>query len=75
LIDLGVAHKLVDKAGAWYSYNGERIGQGKEKARKFLKDNPEMHAELDTKLRELLLPKRGEKDAVVIEAEDLDEVE
>ena len=42
LIELGVSHNLVDKSGAWYSYNGDRIGQGKENARQFLKDNPEM---------------------------------
>jgi recombination protein RecA len=69
LIDLGVANNLIDKAGAWYSYNGERIGQGKEKVRQFMKDNPEMMQEIDQKLRDLLLVKpkvRGE--------EDLDEV-
>ncbi len=61
LIDLGVAHGLIDKAGAWYSYNGERIGQGKENVRQFLKANPETTATLDKLLREKLLPK---KDAV-----------
>jgi recombination protein RecA len=58
LIDLGVAHNLVDKSGSWYSYNGDRIGQGKENVRQHLLDNPEIAAELDTKLRALLLPKR-----------------
>lgn len=56
LIDLGVANNLIDKAGAWYSYNGERIGQGKENARQFLRDNPETAATLDRLLREKLLP-------------------
>ncbi len=41
LIDLGVKQKLVDKAGAWYSYKGDRIGQGKANVMKFLKENPE----------------------------------
>jgi recombination protein RecA len=65
LIDLGVTHNLIDKAGAWYSYNGDRIGQGKEKVRQFMKDNPEMMQEIDQKLRELLLVKpksRAEED-------------
>jgi len=56
LIDLGVECKLVDKAGAWYSYNGERIGQGKDNVRIFLKEHPEMAAEIDQKLRAELLP-------------------
>ena len=55
LIDLGVKHKLVDKAGAWYSYNGDKIGQGKANASKFMRDNVEIASELDKKLRELLL--------------------
>ncbi|MEM7206872.1 MAG: recombinase RecA [Pseudomonadota bacterium] len=55
LIDLGVKHNLVDKAGAWYSYNGDRIGQGKDNVRGYLKDNPEIAQELDTKLRAMLL--------------------
>ncbi|MGR6860746.1 recombinase RecA [Aliivibrio salmonicida] len=55
LIDLGVKHKLVDKAGAWYSYNGDKIGQGKANASKFMRDNVAIASELDKKLRELLL--------------------
>ena len=56
LIDMGVEHGLVDKAGSWYSYDGERIGQGKENARAFLKENPEMAVEIEEKLRAQLLP-------------------
>lgn len=55
LIDLGVKHKLVDKAGAWYSYNGEKVGQGKANSIKFLQEHPEIAKELETKLRDLLL--------------------
>ncbi|MDA9557465.1 recombinase RecA [Vibrio sp.] len=55
LIDLGVKHKLVDKAGAWYSYNGDKIGQGKANAAKFMRENPATANEIDTKLREMLL--------------------
>ena len=75
LIDLGVKHDLVDKSGAWYSYNGERIGQGKEKVRTFLKENPDIKNDIDTKLREILLPKKGAKVEVIEDIEDADEVE
>ncbi len=55
LIDLGVKHKLIEKAGAWYSYNGDKVGQGKANACKFLRDNPVIAKTIDTKLREMLL--------------------
>jgi recombination protein RecA len=61
LIDLGVAHDLIEKAGSWYSYNGDRIGQGKENVRQFLLDNPEIADTIDTKLRDILLPKADGK--------------
>ncbi|HND96982.1 MAG TPA: recombinase RecA [Plasticicumulans sp.] len=51
IIDLGVKAALIDKSGAWYSYGGQRIGQGKENVRQFLKDNPAVAAELDAKVR------------------------
>jgi recombination protein RecA len=51
LIDLGVAHKIVDKSGSWYSYGDLRLGQGRENARVFLKDNPDLATEIDAKLR------------------------
>ncbi|MCL2090658.1 MAG: recombinase RecA [Micrococcales bacterium] len=54
LIDLGVEHGLVRKSGAWYTYEGDQLGQGKENARKFLRDNPELADELDTKIKEKL---------------------
>jgi recombination protein RecA len=60
LIDMGVEHDLVDKAGSWYSYNGERIGQGKENARAYLLENPEMANDIDQKLRAQLLPTHDE---------------
>ncbi|SFB82517.1 recombinase RecA [Pseudoalteromonas denitrificans] len=60
LIDLGVKHSLVQKAGSWYSYGTERIGQGKANAMKFMVDNPELALELDTNLRNLLLKKEEE---------------
>jgi recombination protein RecA len=51
LIDLGVAQNLVEKSGSWYSYSGERIGQGRENAKTFMKDNAETASKLDTDLR------------------------
>jgi recombination protein RecA len=54
LIDLGVAQNLVEKSGSWFSYKGERIGQGRENARQFLKDNPDIRQQLDTDLRKAL---------------------
>jgi recombination protein RecA len=62
LIELGVQHKLIEKAGAWYSYNGDRIGQGKEKVRQFLKDNPDIANDIDHKLRDMLLLKPGRRE-------------
>jgi len=56
LIDLGVAHNLVNKSGSWYSIGDTRIGQGKENAKMFLRENPQMAAELENKLRAMLLP-------------------
>ncbi len=56
LIDMGVEYDMVKKAGSWYSYNEERIGQGKENARAYLLENPEMANEIDQRLREQLLP-------------------
>lgn len=57
LIDLGVKHKIVEKAGAWYSYKGDKIGQGKANSMKFLKENKEIAAEIEKTLRDMLLLK------------------
>jgi recombination protein RecA len=54
LIDLGVAHNIVEKSGSWYSYKGDRIGQGRENARQFLKDNPDVREKLEAELRTAL---------------------
>ena len=61
LIDLGVAQGLVDKAGAWYAYQGNKIGQGKANAMKFLADNQPVADEIEKELRARLLLKPGEK--------------
>src|SRR3954469_14856772 len=60
VIDIGVAQGFVEKSGSWFSYNGERIGQGKENARTFLDQHPEIAREIEGKIREKLLPPRGE---------------
>ena len=68
LVDLGVEKRVVDKSGAWYSYKGERIGQGRESVREFLKNNNGIAKEIEGKLRELAgVPSRSEKK---IEAKD-----
>lgn len=54
IIDLGVQAKIVEKAGAWYSYKGEKIGQGKDNAREFLRENPELAREIENRVRESL---------------------
>src|SRR6195256_1781104 len=54
LIDLGVANNLVEKSGSWFSYKGERIGQGRENAKQFLKDNGDIRQKIDTELRKTL---------------------
>ena len=54
IIDLGVENKIVDKSGAWYSYKGEKIGQGKDNVREFLRTHPEMAQEIEAKIRETL---------------------
>jgi len=54
VVELGVLHKLVEKAGAWYSYNGEKIGQGKDNAREYLKEHPEMAIEIENKIRAIV---------------------
>ena len=63
IIDLGVEHGLIDKAGSWYSYGDDRIGQGKENVREFLKTHPEIAAEIEQKIRAKLLPNTVEKPA------------
>ena len=52
LIDMGVEHKLVEKSGAWYSYNGERIGQGRDNVREFLREHPDMASEIENLVRQ-----------------------
>jgi recombination protein RecA len=70
LIDMGVEAKLVEKSGAWYGYNGERIGQGKENARQFLKDNPHLAVQLEAALREKFKPAEAPRDESADDAKE-----
>ncbi|APP81062.1 recombinase RecA [Xanthomonas hortorum pv. vitians] len=63
LIDMGVEAKLVEKAGAWYSYGEERIGQGKDNARTYLRDNPQVAIKLEAELREKFQPAEAPREA------------
>ncbi|MGH8502611.1 MAG: recombinase RecA [Gammaproteobacteria bacterium] len=69
LIDLGVKHGIIDKAGAWYSYGKDRIGQGKDNVREYLKQNNEVAAEIESKLRAQLLPGRAPAESAAEPAE------
>ncbi len=71
IIELGVIHKVVEKSGAWYAYKGEKIGQGKDNSRKFLKDNPEMAQEIEAKIR-VIVGVAGSGVAVVLPKEEDD---
>ena len=65
IIELGVQHKFVEKSGAWYAYKGEKIGQGKDNAREYLREHPEVAFEIENKVREALgvtLLESGEKE-------------
>jgi recombination protein RecA len=89
IIDLGSDAKIIEKSGAWYSYNGERIGQGKDNARNFLKERPELSREIENKVRAALgvpelgllkpaatdKPAKAAKPAKAGKATDLDAIE
>jgi len=72
IINLGVQLGLVDKSGAWFSYQGQRIGQGKENARQFLKENPTISSEIETKIREIMIGTN--KKSGTTKAEDVESV-
>ena len=72
IIDYGVEQDLIEKSGSWYSYKEERIGQGKENVREFLRSNPEISSEIEEQIRATLLPKKEDavEAAASIESED-----
>lgn len=73
LIDIGVKEEIVDKAGAWYSYKGERIGQGKDNVRNFLKEHPEIADDIEQQIRAKLLPAKGAAEKPVEIEVDVDD--
>lgn len=75
IIELGVLHNIIDKAGAWFSYSGQRIGQGKDNVRNFLKEHPAMSQEIEAKLREKLLKAQNTAPvrAAAVEEEEAEE--
>jgi recombination protein RecA len=75
IIDLGVEAGLLNKAGAWYSCDGERIGQGKENVRNYLKQNPDLARDLEAKIRSKFLIKPGAGEGAVSDASDQPEAE
>jgi recombination protein RecA len=65
IVDLGVAAGIIEKSGAWYSYGGNRIGQGKDNVRNYLKENPELARTIEARIREQLLPKPADEGAAL----------
>ena len=74
IIELGVNHRIVEKSGAWYAYQGDKIGQGKANAAKFLEDNPALANEIETQIRTQMLSQDAPpiKSAVLAAADDED---
>jgi recombination protein RecA len=75
LIDIGVLHNLVEKSGSWYSYKGERIGQGKDNARTFLLQHPEIAADVEAQIRAKLIPAKATMNRGVEAKEAVEAVE
>ena len=73
IIELGVKADIIDKAGAWYSYNGDRIGQGKENVRQFLKDNPEIATDIENQIRAIMLPDMSDNVVALDAGEEVEE--
>jgi len=74
IIHLGVLHGFIDKSGAWFSYNGQRVGQGKENVRLFLKEHPEIAQEIEAKIREKMLVATNAKPGPVLVDEETGEI-
>jgi recombination protein RecA len=83
LIDLGVAGNLVEKSGSWFAYDGQRIGQGRENSKQFMRDNPEVAAKLEAQIRSnagyvadaLLVGAENETEAAEANLEGADDAE
>ena len=72
IIELGVAHNFIEKSGSWYAYKGERIGQGKENAREFLKTHPDIARDVEAQIRAKLLVKPSKAGAAAVDAPEKD---
>ena len=71
IIDVGAELEVINKSGAWYSYNGERLGQGRENVKTFLKNNPELRDEIQEKIRNIIDPNNNpEEDTPIEETEE-----
>ena len=69
IIELGVLHRIVEKSGAWYAYNGEKIGQGKDNTRDYLREHPELASEIEAKIRTAVgVPSPGQAHGAAPEA-------
>jgi recombination protein RecA len=75
LLDAAVRYDLISKSGSWYSYGEDRIGQGRDNAKEFLEQNPEVYQELETKVRDLMFPKPEKSEEAEEEAESAEETE
>jgi len=65
VLDLSVEHEIIKKSGAWYTYEGEQMGQGRENAKRFLRENPEIMVEITNRVMSTLLPSEEEKQAAI----------
>jgi len=72
IIELGVGQGLIEKSGAWYSYNGDRIGQGRENVRTFLKDNPDISRHIESQIRAALLPDDAKPDQAEVAGDSVE---
>ncbi|TMG86399.1 MAG: hypothetical protein E6H78_03990, partial [Betaproteobacteria bacterium] len=71
IVELGVVHNIVEKSGAWYAYRGEKIGQGKDNTREYLREHPELAAEIEAKIRAAVgVPAAGVRGAAAAAAEE-----
>jgi recombination protein RecA len=68
LLEMGVANNIVEKSGSWYIYNSEKLGQGENNARQYLKDNPEVADQIECKLREIFMGPATVSDAKAAKA-------
>ncbi|MGE4583328.1 MAG: recombinase RecA [Sphaerochaeta sp.] len=70
VLDAALKYEMLEKSGSWYSYNGEKIGQGRDKTLDFLKDNPDIVVDLDHRLREVMFPKKSKQEPASAVAEE-----